>query len=104
VSGRCGSIAGLASAAMYTNQPANEWVGPRHVHSPSFPRHGLCFPTLRAPSWIAASQQTARRAVIWPAGRQPVIVAAYITQCTGPESKRAAMLADIGRLVREAIS
>jgi beta-lactamase class A len=38
-------------------------------------------------------------AVLWPAGKPPVIVAAYITQCAGPESKRAAMLAEIGRLV-----
>ncbi len=42
-------------------------------------------------------------AVIWPAGGPPIIVAAYITQCTGPESKRAAMLAEIGQLVRESI-
>jgi len=42
-------------------------------------------------------------AVIWPKGRQPVIIAAYITQCPGPEEKRATMLADIGRLVRESI-
>jgi beta-lactamase class A len=39
-------------------------------------------------------------AVIWPAGKPPVIVAAYITQCTGPESKRAAMLAKIGQRVK----
>ncbi|HEY2685674.1 MAG TPA: class A beta-lactamase [Steroidobacteraceae bacterium] len=37
--------------------------------------------------------------VFWPVGRSPVIIAAYITQCQGPESKRAAMLAEIGRLV-----
>jgi beta-lactamase class A len=42
-------------------------------------------------------------AVIWPAGKQPIIVAAYITQCTGPESKRAAMLAEIGQLVKESL-
>jgi len=42
-------------------------------------------------------------AVIWPPGRPPVIVTAFITQCTGPESKRAAMLADIGELVRAAL-
>jgi beta-lactamase class A len=40
-------------------------------------------------------------AVLWPAGRPPVIVTAYITQCPDPESKRAAMLAEISRLVRE---
>jgi beta-lactamase class A len=42
-------------------------------------------------------------AVFWPTGRPPIIVAAYITQCTGPESKRAAMLAKIGELVRDAL-
>ncbi len=42
-------------------------------------------------------------AVIWPAGKPPIIVAAYITQCTGPESKRAAMLAEIGQLVKESL-
>ena len=39
-------------------------------------------------------------AIFWPPGRLPVIVAAYITQCRGPELKRAAMLAKIGELVR----
>ena len=38
-------------------------------------------------------------AVIWPSGRKPIIVAAYITQCSGPDSKRAAMLKQIGGLV-----
>lgn len=42
-------------------------------------------------------------AVFWPPDKPPVIVAAFITQCPGPESKRAAMLREIGRLVREAI-
>ncbi|RXH56065.1 class A beta-lactamase [Granulicella sibirica] len=43
-------------------------------------------------------------AVLWPANRPPVIVAAYITQCIGPESKRATMLSEIGRLVRESLT
>jgi beta-lactamase class A len=43
-------------------------------------------------------------AMLWPAGKPPVIIAAYITQCTGPESKRSAMLAEIGRLVRESLT
>jgi beta-lactamase class A len=43
-------------------------------------------------------------AVFWPAGRPPVIVAAYITQCPGPESKRAAMLAEVGTMVAEQIN
>lgn len=40
-------------------------------------------------------------AVFWPAGAPPVIVTAYITQCAGPDGKRAAMLTEIGRLVAE---
>lgn len=43
-------------------------------------------------------------AIFWLAGKQPVIVAAFITQCSGPESKRAGMLAEIGRLVRESLT
>ena len=42
-------------------------------------------------------------AVLWPPGKAPVIAAAYITQCPGPESKRAAMLAGIGKLVRKSV-
>jgi beta-lactamase class A len=38
-------------------------------------------------------------AVFWPPDRPPTIVAAYITQCPGRETKRAAMLAEVGRLV-----
>jgi beta-lactamase class A len=37
-------------------------------------------------------------AVFWPPGRPPLLVAAYITQCQGPEDKRNALLAQIGRL------
>ncbi|SPE39348.1 Beta-lactamase L2 [Candidatus Sulfopaludibacter sp. SbA3] len=43
-------------------------------------------------------------AVVWPAGKPPIIIAAYITQCMGPESKRSALLAEIGRLVGEPLS
>jgi beta-lactamase class A len=42
-------------------------------------------------------------AVLWPSGKPPIIVTAYITQCTGPESKRGAMLAEVGELAREAL-
>jgi beta-lactamase class A len=42
-------------------------------------------------------------AVFWPEGTAPIIVTAYITQCTGPEAKRAAMLAQIGELVMESL-
>jgi beta-lactamase class A len=43
-------------------------------------------------------------AVFWPTGKRPVIVTAYITQCPGPETKRAAMLAEIGGLVMGSIA
>ncbi len=59
-------------------------------------------------SWRAADKTGANGehtsndiAVLWPSGKPPIIVAAFITQCTGPESKRVAMLAQIGELVRE---
>jgi beta-lactamase class A len=41
-------------------------------------------------------------AVLWPPGRPPLVVAAYITQCPGAESKRASLLAEIGQLVAQA--
>jgi len=37
-------------------------------------------------------------AVFWPAGKKPIIVTAYITQCPGPDSKRVQMLQQIGKL------
>lgn len=43
-------------------------------------------------------------AVLWPIGKPPIIVTAYITQCPGPESKRNDMLAEIGRLVMASAS
>ncbi|HWZ51611.1 MAG TPA: class A beta-lactamase [Granulicella sp.] len=43
-------------------------------------------------------------AVLWPVGKPPIVIAAYITQCAGPESKRSAMLAEIGRLVRKSLA
>jgi beta-lactamase class A len=42
-------------------------------------------------------------AVFWPPTGASIVVAVYITQCVGPESKRAAMLADIGGRVRDAV-
>lgn len=61
-------------------------------------------------SWRAADktgsngQHTANDiAVLWPPDRSPIIITAYITQCEGPESKRATMLAEIGRAVRETV-
>jgi beta-lactamase class A len=59
-----------------------------------------------APGWRAADKTGSNGehtcgdvAVFWPPGKPPVIIAAYITQCPGPEAKRAAMLAEVGRLV-----
>jgi beta-lactamase class A len=43
-------------------------------------------------------------AVLWPIGKPPIVVTAYITQCAGPESKRNDMLAEIGRLVMASVS
>ena len=37
-------------------------------------------------------------AVFWPMGRRPIVVTAYITECPGPDSKRAAMLKRVGEL------
>jgi beta-lactamase class A len=61
-------------------------------------------------SWRAADKTGANGehtsndiAVLWPTGGPPIVVAAFITQCAGPESKRAAMLAKIGELVRESL-
>jgi beta-lactamase class A len=37
-------------------------------------------------------------AVFWPPRRAPIVIAAYVAQCTGPERKREAILAEIGRM------
>jgi beta-lactamase class A len=43
-------------------------------------------------------------AIVWPvAGGAPMLVAAYLTMCPGQETKRNAVLADVGRLVARAI-
>lgn len=42
-------------------------------------------------------------AIIWPGNQAPVLVAAYLTVCAGPESKRAAVLAQVGREVAQCI-
>jgi beta-lactamase class A len=61
-------------------------------------------------SWRAADKTGANGehtsndiAVLWPTGKSPIIVTAYITQCIGPEAKRIAMLAQIGDLVRKSL-
>jgi beta-lactamase class A len=38
-------------------------------------------------------------AIYWPPHRAPVLVAAYLTECPGPETKRSSALAEVGRLV-----
>jgi beta-lactamase class A len=42
-------------------------------------------------------------AIIRPANQAPVLVAAYLTACAGPEAKRNAVLAQVGRLVAKSI-
>ena len=42
-------------------------------------------------------------AILWPPQRPPVLVTAYLTACTGPETKRGAVLAEVGRLVVTAL-
>jgi beta-lactamase class A len=42
-------------------------------------------------------------AIIWPGRQASVLVAAYLTACAGPESKRNAVLAQVGREVAECI-
>ena len=42
-------------------------------------------------------------AIIWPGHRAPVLVAAYLTVCAGPEPKRNTVLAQVGREVAECI-
>jgi beta-lactamase class A len=63
------------------------------------------------PGWRAADKTGSNGshtsndiAVLWPPERRPILIAAYITQCSGPESKRAAMLSEIGRSVRGALA
>lgn len=42
-------------------------------------------------------------AVVWPTNQTPVIVAVYLTECPGPETKRSAIIAQVGHLVAEII-
>lgn len=37
--------------------------------------------------------------ILWPVGRAPLIVTAYLTECAGPDARRNAVLAEVGRLV-----
>ncbi len=67
-----------------------------------------CLRARLPPDWRAADKTGSNGshtrndiAVIWPPGQPPTIVAAYITQCSGPESKRENLLATIGKLVAD---
>jgi len=42
-------------------------------------------------------------AVVWPQGRAPVMITAYLTQCSAEPNKRDATIAAIGKAVAEAI-
>jgi beta-lactamase class A len=42
-------------------------------------------------------------AIVWPPRQAPVLVAAYLTACAGPEEKRNAVLAQVGRLVAQSL-
>jgi beta-lactamase class A len=42
-------------------------------------------------------------AIIWPGQRAPVLIAAYLTMCAGPEAKRGTVLAGVGRAVSTCI-
>lgn len=41
-------------------------------------------------------------AIVWPlADKPPLLIAAYLTECSGPDAKRNAVLAEVGRLVAQ---
>lgn len=42
-------------------------------------------------------------AIFWPLEKSPVIVATYVTECPGPESRRNAVIAGVGKLVAECV-
>jgi len=54
-------------------------------------------------TWSNGDNTTNDVAIIWPGHQAPVLVAAYLTVCAGPESKRNAVLAQVGREVAECI-
>jgi len=43
-------------------------------------------------------------AIAWPVARAPVLIAAYLTECAGPETKRNAVLAKVGSLVAASLA
>jgi beta-lactamase class A len=38
-------------------------------------------------------------AIVWPVERPPVLITVYLTECKGPEARRNAIIAKVGRLV-----
>ena len=38
-------------------------------------------------------------AVLWPPHQPPILITAYLTSCPGPETRRGAILAEVGRLI-----
>jgi beta-lactamase class A len=42
-------------------------------------------------------------AIVWLKDQPPILIAAYLTECPGPEAKRSAVLAEVGRLVANAL-
>lgn len=42
-------------------------------------------------------------AIVWAGEQAPVLIAAYLTACPGPEAKRNAVLAEVGRLVAKSL-
>lgn len=42
-------------------------------------------------------------AVVWPAGREPVVIAVYVTQTTAPFAERNRAIANIGRALAESL-
>jgi hypothetical protein len=42
-------------------------------------------------------------AIVWPTDHAPVLIAAYLTVCTGPEAKRNSVLARVGQAVAQCV-
>jgi beta-lactamase class A len=50
---------------------------------------------------MGANGATNDVAIVWPARKAPILVAAYLTESTAPASERNNALADVGRLIAE---
>jgi hypothetical protein len=42
-------------------------------------------------------------AIVWPTDDAPVLIAAYLTACAGPEAKRNSVLARVGQAVAQCV-